>query len=84
MTAMREAGALTAARSSQDDFEFMNRKEAAEYLRRRWRQQVSHLTLATYVTRGGGPKYFRTPSHTLYERKDLDAWALGRLVPCGT
>jgi hypothetical protein len=70
------------AEASVIESEYLTRKEAAEYLRRRWRQRVSAQTLAAYASDGKGPVYKVIPSSgVFYTRADIDKWASGRLLP---
>lgn len=66
-----------------DECEYMTRKEASDYLRRRWNQRISAQTLAIYASRKEGPPYRLTVTgaDALYTKADLDAWAQSRLVP---
>jgi hypothetical protein len=57
----------------------MRRPKAAEYVREVHFQPLEVSTLATMATRGGGPPYHRIGSTVLYDRDDVDRWALERL-----
>ena len=69
--------------NTDDGCELLTRKEAADYLKRRWKQRVSAQTLANYASDMKGPPYQITDSGSdaLYLRQDLDIWARGRLLP---
>ena len=60
--------------------EVMNRREASEYLRRRYGIQAKPATLAKYASLGGGPRFRRAGRFPVYSAADLDAWAEGRLT----
>lgn len=57
---------------------FLDRAEAAEYVKNRG-LQISKNTLQKYVTVGGGPTYRRFGKRAVYLASDLDAWVLGKL-----
>jgi hypothetical protein len=57
----------------------MRRKKTAEYVREVHFQPLEESTLATMATRGGGPPYHKIGSVVLYDRDDVDTWALERL-----
>jgi hypothetical protein len=62
-----------------NDAELMlTRREAAGFLRERG-FPVSQATLATLVSRGGGPRYFRFGPRALYKVNDLLDWAAAKL-----
>jgi len=58
----------------------LTRAEAAQYLKRLG-YPVAARTLATLVSRGGGPTYRRFGQRALYRTEDLIAWAEARLAP---
>jgi hypothetical protein len=76
-----EMGAPVAQASVEQ--EIFTRKEASEYLRKKWKQRVSVQTLNGYATAGKGPPYrtTNTMSGAFYTKTDLDTWAAGRLIP---
>ena len=55
-----------------DKFNWITRKEAAEYLR------VSVSTMAHWVQTGMGPRHFIAGGKARYLREDLDCWAMGK------
>lgn len=57
---------------------FLDRAEAAEYIKRRG-LPISKLTLQKYVTVGGGPLYRRFGKRAVYLASDLDAWVSAKL-----
>jgi len=58
----------------------LTRAEAAQYLKRLG-YPVAARTLATLVSRGGGPAYRRFGQRALYRTEDLLAWAESRCSP---
>ena len=58
----------------------LTRAEAAQFLQQRG-YPVAMRTLATMVSRGGGPTYLRFGQRALYRVEDLIAWAEGRCSP---
>jgi hypothetical protein len=58
----------------------LTRAEAAQFLRERG-FPVAAKTLATLVSRGGGPLYKRFGGRALYCAEDLLAWAEARCSP---
>jgi len=59
---------------------FLTRVEAARFLQQRG-FPVAARTLATLVSRGGGPAYRRFGQRALYRTEDLLAWAESRCSP---
>jgi len=59
---------------------FLTRAEAARFLQERG-FPVAARTLATLVSRGGGPAYRRFGQRALYRTEDLLAWAESRCSP---
>lgn len=57
----------------------LRRHEASEYLAMAYGIPISPATLATYVTRGGGPAYQKVNRIPLYPREALDDWATEKL-----
>lgn len=56
--------------------EFLTRKEAAEYLTRRW-MKMSVPTLNKHAVTGDGPRYTNRGANggeAMYRKLDLDAW----------
>jgi hypothetical protein len=64
----------------ENETEKFTRKEAAEYLRKKYRGRCSVATLAKMASRGGGPPFRYVGRFPLYEGPDLDAWAAERLT----
>jgi hypothetical protein len=59
---------------------YLTRREAGEYLRRRYRVgSKAHLDLLA-MTVGSGPKFVRNGPRCLYTRADLDDWAARRIT----
>ena len=58
----------------------LTRVEAARFLQQRG-FPVAARTLATLVSRGGGPAYRRFGPRALYRTEDLLAWAESRCSP---
>jgi hypothetical protein len=52
-----------------------NRKEASEYLLKRWQLSYAPNTLARMATTGRGPLYHHRGRFAYYAQADLDAWA---------
>jgi hypothetical protein len=60
---------------------YLTRREAAEYLKRRYRQgSKNHLDLLA-MSPGAGPKYVKNGQRALYTVEDLEAWIARRLTP---
>jgi hypothetical protein len=63
---------------SSSDFAFdisLTRQQAPKYLWKRWRLKVSSASLATYGSRGGGPRYTIAEGRSRYTVDALDIWA---------
>ncbi len=60
--------------------EYLNRREAAEYVSRKG-LKISHNTLQKFATVGGGPIYRRFGNKSVYIADDLDAWIAKKLKP---
>jgi hypothetical protein len=58
----------------------LRRKEAAAYITARY-FEVATRTLANLAVLGGGPRFRKVGSRTLYSRADCDAWAISKLGP---
>jgi hypothetical protein len=54
---------------------YLTRKEAAEYLRKKW-FPISAASLERYASDDTGPPYHIRGARALYDRADLDAWAV--------
>ncbi len=52
----------------------LKRKEAARYISSVHGITISHLTLDTKATTGGGPPYVKFGRIAYYDPADLDAW----------
>jgi hypothetical protein len=52
-----------------------NRKEASEYLRKRWQLSFVPNTLARMAATGQGPVYYYRGRFAFYAQAELDAWA---------
>jgi hypothetical protein len=78
--AVEAAGLRAAPPTPIDPDALLPRRDAAEALTARG-FRVSERTLATKVTRGGGPPYRRFGPRVIYKWSDLLAWAEGRLSP---
>lgn len=61
--------------------ELLNRHQTARYITARWGFPCSPATLATWATRGGGPLMVKNGVHVLYNKFDIDTWALERMSP---
>jgi hypothetical protein len=59
---------------------FLDRAEAAQYLKEQLGLPVSKNTLQKWVTVGGGPIYRRFGNRAVYQTCDLDAWAEQKLT----
>ena len=66
-----------------EDAELFTRKEAADYLTRRWKQRISAHTLAVMAGKKQGPPYILTGRtvNATYTKDDLDRWAIERFMP---
>ena len=62
------------------DKEFLNRKEAAAYVRARG-LPLAASTLAKFATVGGGPVMRKFSRNVVYEAAALDDWIAARLSP---
>ena len=60
--------------------EYYSRKEAGEYLKRKY-GIGSKKTLDKLATTGGGPEYHKAGRLTLYKPEALDRFALSRIGP---
>jgi hypothetical protein len=54
------------------------RREAASFLRKRG-FQVAEASLATWASRGGGPRYYKFGPKAIYKPSDLLDWAEAKL-----
>lgn len=59
----------------------LRRREAAEYVRETYGIPLQSSTLSKLAVVGGGPTFRRAGRIPLYDRADLDAWALSKLGP---
>jgi hypothetical protein len=59
----------------------MRRKQASEYLFEEHGVSLSPATLAKLAVVGGGPSFRKDGPFPLYERPDLDTFAVARLGP---
>jgi hypothetical protein len=60
---------------------YLTRREAADYLKRRYRQgSKNHLDILA-MTPGAGPKYVKNGHIALYTIPDLEDWVACRLTP---
>src|SRR5262245_29524646 len=57
-----------------------SRKEASEYLWRRWRLSYAPGSLARLGTAGRGPAYHMRGRFAYYAQPDLDAWAQTKIT----
>jgi hypothetical protein len=80
----RKAGEAPVNEVAADD-RFINRKQAAEYLRQRGcTTSAGHLRwLAVKDNARGGPPYFKNGARVLYRVVDLELWFRGRLRRVG-
>lgn len=60
--------------------EYLNRREAAEYVSRKG-LKISRNTLQKFATVGGGPIYRKFGNKSVYIISDLDAWIREKLKP---
>jgi hypothetical protein len=60
---------------------FLRRKEASAYLRRKFGLERAPSTLAKLAVIGGGPPFRRMNRVPLYDPVDLDQWVASRLSP---
>lgn len=56
-----------------------NRREASDYLLKRYGLRAKPATLAKYASLGGGPAYRLAGRFPAYDVADLDKWALARV-----
>jgi hypothetical protein len=61
-----------------DHTRFMTRKQVPVYVAKTFGILLSHLTLDTLASQGGGPKYVKFGRRAYYEPVDVDAWVKGR------
>ncbi len=61
--------------------EFLNRDQAATYLRDRWGQRCSRSLLAKLAVTGDGPVYRLAGRFPQYTVDDLNAWTESRISP---
>ncbi len=59
----------------------LRRDEAAAYITDTHGLPCSPKTLAKYASVGGGPAFRKGGRIPLYDRTDLDAWALAKMSP---
>lgn len=59
----------------------LGRKEAAIYITEKLGVGISHLTLETLASKGGGPVYCKIGRRVFHKRADLDSWINGRTSP---
>jgi hypothetical protein len=57
-----------------------NRKDASEYLLKRWQLSYAPNTLARMATTGRGPVYHHRGRFAFYREEDLDAWARTKIT----
>jgi hypothetical protein len=62
----------------------MRRKLASEYLHERHGVSLSPATLAKLAVVGGSPPFLKDGPFPLYDRENLDTFALARLGPLRT
>lgn len=63
---------------------FLNREQAAEYIRAKG-LPCAKLTLQKYATIGGGPKFRKFGSRVVYKPEEVDLWIDERLsAPIGS
>ncbi len=63
----------------QQKSEYLNRKEAGQYLRNKYGRGTER-TLAKLACQGGGPTFIKFSGKTLYRPDDLDAWFASKAV----
>jgi hypothetical protein len=54
----------------------LHREEAARYLRDNWGFKTSGTTLASWASRGTGPRYSKAGHTTVYSIMNLDEFAI--------
>lgn len=59
----------------------LRRKEASEYLFDRYGIQRKTVTLAKLAVVGGGPLFRKAGRTPLYDKGDLDVWAVSQIGP---
>ena len=57
-----------------------NRKEASEYLAKRWQLSFAPNTLARMASAGRGPVYHYRGRFAFYAQAELDAWARTKIT----
>lgn len=60
---------------------YLNRSDAAKFVRDRYGRRLSRQTLAKYATLGGGPIYRKFGTQAAYAEADLIAWCESKLTP---
>jgi len=60
---------------------YLNREQAAEYLRTRYGLKIKASSLREYARTGRGPCYIRAGIAAVYIKKDLNQWALLKRSP---
>ena len=58
---------------------YVRRREAADYITKKWGLPCSPRTLAKLAVVGGGPVYRKAARTPLYAPSDLDDWASSRI-----
>jgi hypothetical protein len=60
---------------------FLSRKSAAQYIMDEWGLPITAGTLTKMASTGGGPVYQIFGNKAVYEPRNLDEWAQGKLSP---
>jgi len=57
----------------------MTRKETARHIKTHFGLTMSPLTLDTYASQGGGPKYIKWGRRAYYAAADIETWVRSRI-----
>ena len=58
----------------------MTRKQVPKYVEKVFGIRLSHLTLDTLASQGGGPRYLKFGRRAYYESADVDDWIRSRMT----
>jgi hypothetical protein len=64
--------------SNMHEVQFLRRRDAANYLKRKYGFGAAR-TLAKLAVIGGGPAFYKAGAIVLYQPQALDAWAIAKI-----